>query len=295
MMVGWFCETKTHNTNGSFQMATLYDTSIELNGVVYGIAGIDVGNSRVKIHHDDVFLSFPYDKDWKKNVQHHFRDHVNRRYLIGLSSVNPKQTTAIVKVLQRCPGHMVVNAHSLLMRNEALLHFGDVEHAGIDRLLGSIGAMTQVAPPLVTVDCGTAVTVNAIGADRTFNGGVIFAGVSTQLFGLAKQTAGIPEYRYTPGQETIGQNTQHSVMAGVTASVAGGISYAVRHYIGADGTAPASIVITGGESAPIIEALAKEGITATYHQHMVTDGILTLMANATLHDIQDSVIGKITT
>lgn len=276
-------------------MATLYDTSIELNGVVYGIAGIDVGNSRVKIHHDDVFLSFPYDKDWKKNVQHHFRDHVSRRYLIGLSSVNPKQTTAIVKVLQRCLGHLVVNAHSLLMRNEALLHFGDVEQAGVDRLLGSIGAMTRVAPPLITVDCGTAVTINAIDADRTFKGGVIFAGVSTQLVGLAKQTAGIPEYRYTPGQGSIGQNTQHSVMAGVTASVAGGISYAVRHYIGTDGAAPASIVITGGESAPIIEALSKEGITASYHQHMVTDGILTLMAHATLHDIQDSVIGKITT
>jgi hypothetical protein len=28
---------------------------------------------------------------------------------------------------------------------------------------------------------------------------------------------------------------------------------------------------------------------------MVTDGILTLLANAQLHDVQDSVIGKITT
>jgi pantothenate kinase type III len=276
-------------------MATLYDTSIELNGVTYGIAGIDVGNSRVKIHHDDVFLSFPYDKEWKKNVQHHFRDHVNRRFLIGLSSVNPKQTTAIVKVLQRCPGHLVVNAHSLLMRNDALLHFGDVEHAGIDRLLGSIGAMSRVTPPLVTVDCGTAVTLNSIAADRTFQGGVIFAGVSTQLFGLAKQTAGIPDYRYTPGHGSIGQNTLHSVMAGVTASVAGGISYALRHYIPGTGNNKPTLVITGGESAAIIEALEREGINATYHQHMVTDGILTLLANAQLHDVQDSVIGKITT
>lgn len=276
-------------------MATLYDTTIELNGVVYGVAGIDVGNSRVKIHHDDVFLSFPYDKEWKKNVQHHFRDHTTRRYLIGLSSVNPKQTTAIVKVLQRCPGHLVVNAHSLLMRNDALLHFGAVEHAGIDRLLGSIGAMSRTNPPLVTVDCGTAVTVNAIADDRTFLGGIIFAGVSTQLFGLAKQTAGIPEYRFTPGSGTIGQNTQHSVMSGVTASVAGGIAYALRHYIAQNNTASIPIVITGGESAAIIDALSVDGITATYHQHMVTDGIITLLANATLHDLQDSVIGKITT
>ena len=98
-------------------MATLYDTTIEINSVQYGISGIDVGNSRVKIHHDDVCLSFPYDKDWKRNVQHHFRDHVTKRYLIGLSSVNPKHTTAIVKVLQRIIGHQVINAHQLLMRN----------------------------------------------------------------------------------------------------------------------------------------------------------------------------------
>lgn len=274
-------------------MATVYDTKIELNGVEYGIAGIDVGNSRVKIHHDDVFLSFPYDKEWKKNVQHHFRDHTSRRYLIGLSSVNPKQTTAIVKVIQRCPGHLVVNAHSLLMRNENLLHFGDVENAGIDRLLGSIGAMTRVEPPLVTVDCGTAVTVNAIGKDRTFRGGLIMAGVSTQLFGLAKQTAGIPEMKFTPTDCYIGQNTHQSVMAGVTASVAGGIAYAIRHCIDMQGKQPPSVVATGGESNVIIEALAKEGITATYHQHMVTDGILTLLANASLDNLQDSVIGKI--
>ena len=143
-------------------MATLCDTKIELNGVEYGIAGIDVGNSRVKIHHDDVFLSFPYDKEWKKNVQHHFRDHVSRRYLIGLSSVNPKQTTAIVKVLQRIPGHLVINAHSLLMRNDQLLSLGKVENAGIDRMLGAIGAMTKAQPPIITVDCGTAVTVNLV-------------------------------------------------------------------------------------------------------------------------------------
>lgn len=275
-------------------MATLYDTKIDLNGVEYGIAGIDVGNSRVKIHHDDVSLSFPYDKEWKKNVQHHFRDHTTRRYLIGLSSVNPKQTTAIVKVLQRCLGHLVINVHSLLMRNDNLLKFGDVENAGIDRLLGSIGAMMHVQPPLITVDCGTAVTINAVSKDRVFQGGVIFAGLSTQLFGLSKQTAGIPDMKFVPVEGDIGNNTEHSVMAGVTASVAGGIAYVVHHYVSAnDQQPPLPVITSGGESTHIIEALKKDGINATFHKHMVTDGILTLLANARSNDLQDSIIGKI--
>lgn len=275
-------------------MATLYDTKIELNGVEYGIAGIDVGNSRVKIHHDDVFLSFPYDKDWKKNVQHHFRDHVSKRYLIGLSSVNPKQTTAIVKVLQRIPGHLVLNAHSLLMRNDALLSLGRVENAGIDRMLGTIGAMTRVQPPIITVDCGTAVTVNAVSSDHHFLGGVIFAGLSTQLFGLAKQTAAIPETKYAPPTSSLGVNTMQCLMSGVTASVVGGVLRTIASIRSNDLVdANALVVITGGESQQVLDTLLAEGINAVYHQHMVTDGILALLSKATLADLQDSIIGKI--
>jgi len=275
-------------------MATLYDTKIELNGVEYGIAGIDVGNSRVKIHHDDVFLSFPYDKEWKKNVQHHFRDHVSKRYLIGLSSVNPKQTTAIVKVLQRIPGHLVLNAHSLLMRNDALLSLGRVENAGIDRMLGTIGAMTRIQPPIITVDCGTAVTVNAVSTDHHFLGGVIFAGLSTQLFGLSKQTAAIPEAKYVPPTSSLGVNTMQCLMSGVTASVVGGVLRtitSIKNNDLVDKDVP--VVITGGESQQVLDTLLAEGVNAVYHQHMVTDGILALLSKATLADLQDSIIGKI--
>jgi pantothenate kinase type III len=275
-------------------MATLYDTSIEINGVTYGIAAIDVGNSRVKIHHDDVFLSFPYDKEWKKNVQHHFRDHVQKRYIIGLSSVNHKQTTAIVKVLQRITSHLVVNAHTLLMRNESLLSLSHIENAGIDRMLGAIGAMTKYAPPLITVDCGTAVTVNAISQDRHFLGGVIFAGLSTQLFGLSKQTAAIQEMKFSPATTFVGVNTTQCLMAGVTYSVAGGIQQAVDLFAKQLQFKDPLVILTGGEAASIVEFLQSRGMKTHQEPHLVTDGILSLVANATEVDLHDSVIKKIT-
>lgn len=275
-------------------MATLYDTSIEINGVTYGIAAIDVGNSRVKIHHDDVFLSFPYDKEWKKNVQHHFRDHVQKRYIIGLSSVNHKQTTAIVKVLQRITSHLVVNTHTLLMRNESLLSLSHIENAGIDRMLGAIGAMTKYAPPLITVDCGTAVTVNAVSQDRQFLGGVIFAGLSTQLFGLSKQTAAIQEMKFSPATSFVGVNTTQSLMAGVTYSVAGGIQQAVDVFAKQLKFKDPLVILTGGEAASIVEFLQSRGMKTHQEPHLVTDGILSLVANATQVDLHDSVIKKIT-
>lgn len=275
-------------------MATLYDTSIEINGVTYGIAAIDVGNSRVKIHHDDVFLSFPYDKEWKKNVQHHFRDHVQKRYIIGLSSVNHKQTTAIVKVLQRITSHLVVNAHTLLMRNDSLLSLTHIENAGIDRMLGAIGAMTKVQAPLITVDCGTAVTVNAVSKDRHFLGGVIFAGLGTQLFGLSKQTAAIQEMKFAPPTEPIGINTTQCLMAGVLYSVAGGIEQAITAFSQHLKVKSPTVVLTGGEATCVHDYLTKNGFKVHLEPHLVTDGILSLVANASHVDIHDSVIKKIT-
>ncbi|MBI2794651.1 MAG: type III pantothenate kinase [Ignavibacteria bacterium] len=277
-------------------MATLYDTKVELNNVEYGICGIDVGNSRVKIHHDDVFLSFPYDKDWKKNVQHHFRDHTTRRYLIGLSSVNPRQTTAIVKVLQRLPGHLVISIHSLMMRNEKLLSFGAVENAGIDRLLGAIGAMQQAKPPLITIDCGTAITINAVSEKNVFIGGAIFAGISTQLYGLAKQTAGIQEFSYSPPTSSIGVNTFESLMIGVTASVVGGATEIIKSMqTELFHNTTVSTVITGGEGMHLVSGLKANGIDSVYYKHLVTDGILSLLANAQRNDVQDAIIEKIRT
>ena len=275
-------------------MATVYDTSIEVNNVQYAISGIDVGNSRVKIHHDGVSLSFPYDKEWKKNVQHHYRDHVQKRYLIGLSSVNPKQSTAIVKVLQRIPGHLVVNIHKLLMGRQDLLQLGDVENAGLDRLLGAIGAMSTTPPPLITVDCGTAITVNAIGPDRTFLGGVIFAGLATQLFALNKQTSGIPEYQYEEPQTVFGIGTRDAVLAGVTAAAVGGVTEAIRNMQRTlfNNTA-IPIVVSGGQGAHIVAGLQANGFTVSYNAHIVTNGAMQLLAEADPIAIHDAVIEKI--
>lgn len=274
-------------------MATPFDTSIELNNVTYRIAAIDVGNSRVKIHHDDVHLSFPYDKEWKKNVQIHFRDHVHGRYLIGLSSVNHKQTTAIVKVLQRIPGHLVLNAHTLLMRNQNELSLEHIENAGIDRMLGAIGAQEYQPPPLITVDCGTAVTVNAISGTRQFLGGIIFAGFSTQLFGLAKQTAAIPEMPYTPPVATIGINTAQCLMSGITMSVIGGIRSAIESFTKEMGVANPPVILTGGESHAVVEGLNALGISVEHRPNIVTEGILSLLSRATRENLQDSIIGKL--
>jgi type III pantothenate kinase len=189
---------------------------------------------------------------------------------------------------------LVVNAHTLLMRNESLLSLSHIENAGIDRMLGAIGAMTKYTPPLITVDCGTAVTVNAVSNDRQFLGGVIFAGLSTQLFGLSKQTAAIQEMKFSPATAVVGINTTECLMAGVTYSVAGGIQQAVDQFAKHLKFKDPTVIFTGGEAAPIVEFLQSRGMKTNQEQHLVTDGILSLVASASDVDLHDSVIKKIT-
>jgi type III pantothenate kinase len=180
------------------------------------------------------------------------------------------------------------------MRNESALSLGKVENAGIDRMLGTIGAMTKADPPVITVDCGTAVTVNAVDEDHHFLGGVVFAGISTQLFGLAKQTAAIPEMKYTPPTTHIGVNTVQCLMAGITASVVGGVQQTIDAFVAKTfKKKSAPIVVSGGESQQVVDALSDRGYNVIYHQHMVTDGILVLLAGAKNVDLQDAIIGKI--
>jgi type III pantothenate kinase len=161
-------------------------------------------------------------------------------------------------------------------------------------MLGAIGAMTKYAPPLITVDCGTAVTVNAISQDRHFLGGVIFAGLSTQLFGLSKQTAAIQEMKFSPATTFVGVNTTQCLMAGVTYSVAGGIQQAVDVFSKQLQFKDPLVILTGGEAASIVEFLQSRGMKTHQEPHLVTDGILSLVANATEVDLHDSVIKKIT-
>jgi hypothetical protein len=83
-------------------------------------------------------------------------------------------------------------------------------------------------------------------------------------------------------------------MAGVLASVTGGIQQAITSIaknVVKDPNVP--VVISGGEGAYIAEGISTPKKTYEYCPTIVTDGILQLMANAKLIDIQDSIIGKI--
>lgn len=65
------------------------------------------------------------------------------------------------------------------------------ENLGVDRYVAMIGAHANYRRACVLVDCGTAVTIDALTADGQHLGGLIFPGLKTMQDALIKQTANI--------------------------------------------------------------------------------------------------------
>jgi type III pantothenate kinase len=135
------------------------------------------------------------------------------------------------------------------------------------------------------VDCGTAITVDALDHQGVFRGGVIFPGVALMLASLSQGTQGIRRAgaqvpRSTgmceSGQASAGnpdtclaQTTSDAVAAGVLYSLAGGIDRILDEQAAELGGAP-QVLLTGG-NAEVLSALMRH--TATLVPDLVLEGV----------------------
>lgn len=106
------------------------------------------------------------------------------------------------------------------------------EKVGIDRLLGAVAAKAMVPPgtPAITVDVGTAVTVNLVDADGVFRGGAIFPGPRLMGRALHEHTAKLP--LIDPTSQPLGEpfppkNTAAAIRWGIDAALIGGVNTAL--------------------------------------------------------------------
>ncbi len=106
------------------------------------------------------------------------------------------------------------------------------ESVGIDRLLGAVAANVRrrANTPAITVDVGTAVTINSIDDAGNFRGGAILPGYRLMGLALHEHTAKLP---IIPADDIAkiarfpGQNTRAAIMCGIRAAVAGAVEHVV--------------------------------------------------------------------
>jgi type III pantothenate kinase len=126
-----------------------------------------------------------------------------------------------------------------------------IETTGADRALALAGACALQPPgtPGLVVSCGTAITVERIAADGTWQGGAIAPGLNLSARALHQQTAQLPLVNpgANPAPAPWGRSTRPAVEAGVFWSAVGTIRELLARQ--ADGLRPAPwLVWTGGDA-----------------------------------------------
>jgi len=237
---------------------------------------IDIGNSRIKlglVHGDHVHGGTTVSTGAKRVEL----DAALKRVLRGvpaveaavLCSVRPSATRGVSAAVARVARvralevtHRTPLAIELAVRKPA--------RVGMDRVSGACGALPGRRRSVITVDAGTAITVNLV-LNRRFVGGVIMAGPSASLAGLAGSTARLPLLDYEKGPVTPRRmdDTESAMRWGATLSAAGGIGAAVA-VLETHARRTLPVVVTGGHMARLAQALPAEW---EYQPHLTLLGL----------------------
>jgi type III pantothenate kinase len=86
---------------------------------------------------------------------------------------------------------------------------------GSDRLMGALAAHTLFKGNCITVDFGTATTLEVITEEGSFLGGVIFPGIRLSADSLHSGTAKLPRIDFRKPKSVLGKNTVASMQSGL--------------------------------------------------------------------------------
>lgn len=117
------------------------------------------------------------------------------------------------------------------------LDYATIETLGADRWLGAFAAHRRFAAA-ITVDCGSATTVNLVTADGVFRGGAIGPGLEALAMGLAQKAPALPIADLAAEPVVPAATSQASVDAGVWFGYLGLVERLIREVAAAAVHAP---------------------------------------------------------
>ena len=268
---------------------------------------IDIGNTRIKILADDQFFVAELSGNWQEAMHKYLWNFSGKQVLFGVSSVNP-EVYAQLEIELKKRSNVRWNALAGILHEQSLIDVSGIQGMGSDRILSLIGALhynlqhtpTLVAP-LITIDCGTAVTINAATARRKCLGGAILPGVATQLRALHHFTQLLPEIEPAFEDASSGTNTAQAMRIGVVRGIGGAVKEIIDGIVTKDfhGESPL-VFITGGDAGMVKKALENWRLELHHEQHLVLYGASALMAqwmqefrssNYSEHELQSALQG----
>ena len=158
------------------------------------------------------------------------------------------------------------------------LCYSDPSTLGVDRMAALIAANENYAGNSCIVDCGTAVTVDALDVNGVHLGGVIIPGAEAMKKALLANTK-IEVNDSDVEFNVLSQTTENAIHTGCISAVVGGIEYVVNKmasdYDGFD-----QILLTGG-GAEHFKTFATDAFQTQVHivETLVLDGLSAVSQN----------------
>lgn len=149
------------------------------------------------------------------------------------------------------------------------------ELLGVDRWMAMIGAYRLVGSALCVIDCGTALTCDAIDSYGNHLGGVIAPGQEMMRRALLHSTAGIAVAEAAAPATDWGQDTTGCVVAGTVQATVGLIERMVKKLQSQLG-GPVKAVLTGGDAEKLLPQLS---LPYRYEADLVLQGIACVVAD----------------
>jgi type III pantothenate kinase len=243
----------------------------------------DIGNTNIKagiFNNDQLteFLLLPGIKELTELVRNNeFGD-------IVVSSVVPSKTKELSGDLYNLElSPVIIDKNSLF---NLKINYDSIETLGIDRICSAEGALYlyhrkkefKKKQIIISIDLGTATTINVVKYPGIFEGGIIAPGINLMFKSLKNETAQLPIVTYENYNNTVGRTTNESIASGVMHSAAGLINRAIKLIQSESKAEEVIIYITGGNFESIKrfltfdyifeKALVLYGINAIYKKNI---------------------------
>ncbi len=237
----------------------------------------DIGNSRIKLFIDGTKSPFHYKHNgFASNLALYLQ--VESYNKVVYSSVNANAENIFLTLSRNRKITDFINVGDLV-NEQTIIDLSGVKGIGIDRWLGMIGATAYKDPPIISIDCGTAITVNVLDYKYKALGGAIFAGAYTQKNSLAQisEKLGFHKFHFLP--EGCGNDTPSAISLGVIVGVAGAIKLIIENIIKYDHIENPSIYFTGGYGGKIQRLLASDFPESIFDENLIFRGMAKLYDN----------------
>jgi type III pantothenate kinase len=237
----------------------------------------DIGNSRIKagLFFNDELKDLLYFSDIKSLISELKSTQIDQ---FAVSSVVPaKQHKLASEINKAFQTEAFIIEHS--KKFNLRLHYDSLHSLGVDRVCSLEGAYSLFKRShnslperefIISIDFGTATTINIIKAPLDFIGGIIAPGPKMMLRALQNHTAQLPKVNPENYSTLIAQDTKTSMASGVVNSTAGLVDKLLNHLYVHHNAQDLHIYITGGNAEYILPQFDFE---FTYEKALVLYGI----------------------